>query len=134
TALFSLIGTTYGGDGIKTFALPNLQSRVPLHFGQGPGLSTYALGQVQGNESVTLTTSQMPSHTHAYSPQATTGAGHTGSPAPGPPPRPPGACGPARRPRPTSTRGAPPTRPCRPRRSARAATASRTRTVSPCWR
>jgi microcystin-dependent protein len=81
TALFSLIGTTYGGDGIRTFALPDLRSRVGLHFGQGTGLSPYVLGQVQGFETVTLSITQMPAHNHAYSPQATTGTGNTGSPA-----------------------------------------------------
>jgi microcystin-dependent protein len=80
TALFALIGTTYGGDGIRTFALPNLQSRVGVHIGQGAGLSPYVLGQVGGVEGVTLLTSQLPAHTHAYSPQATTGNGNTGSP------------------------------------------------------
>ena len=64
TALFSLLGTTYGGNGQTTFALPNLQSRVPIHFGQGPGLSAYALGQAAGSESVTLTNAQMPQHNH----------------------------------------------------------------------
>ena len=64
TALFSLIGTYYGGDGISTFALPNLQSRVPIHQGQGVGLSPYNLGQQGGTESVTLTTQQMPQHNH----------------------------------------------------------------------
>ena len=64
TALFSLLGTTYGGNGQTTFALPNLQSRVPIHFGQGPGLSSYDLGQSAGSESVTLTTNQMPQHNH----------------------------------------------------------------------
>ncbi|MDL2351297.1 MAG: tail fiber protein [Pseudomonadota bacterium] len=64
TALFSLLGTTYGGNGQTTFALPNLQSRVPVHFGTGPGLSNYALGQTGGGESVTLTASQLPAHTH----------------------------------------------------------------------
>ncbi len=64
TALFSLLGTTYGGNGQTTFALPNLQSRVPIHAGQGAGLSPYALGQVGGTESVTLTIQQMPSHNH----------------------------------------------------------------------
>src|SRR6185437_13404806 len=62
--LFQLIGTTYGGDGESTFALPNLQSRVPIHMGTGPGLSPYVIGQSGGNESVTLTTQQIPSHTH----------------------------------------------------------------------
>ena len=59
-ALFSLIGTTYGGDGQTTFALPNLQSRIPVHAGLG-----FALGQVGGAETVTLTPSQIPVHTHA---------------------------------------------------------------------
>ena len=58
-ALFNLIGTTYGGDGQTTFALPNLQSRVPVHVGPG-----FALGQTGGAETVTLTTSQIPAHTH----------------------------------------------------------------------
>src|SRR5215467_4310785 len=52
--LFQLIGTTYGGDGVNTFALPNLSGRVPVNQGQGPGLSPYALGQIAGSESVTL--------------------------------------------------------------------------------
>lgn len=58
-ALFTLIGTTYGGDGQETFALPNLQSRIPVHVGPG-----FALGQAAGVESVTLTTSQIPAHSH----------------------------------------------------------------------
>src|SRR5437762_5137132 len=62
-ALFNLIGTTYGGDGQTTFALPNLQSRVPVHVGPG-----FALGQAGGAETVTLTTSQFPAHSHV--PQA----------------------------------------------------------------
>ena len=64
TALFSILGTTYGGNGQTTFGLPNLQSRVPIHFGQGPGLSPYSLGQQAGTETVTLTSQQMPSHNH----------------------------------------------------------------------
>lgn len=64
-ALFVLLGTTYGGDGQETFALPNLQSRVPLHCGTGPAGSTYQLGESGGVEQVTLTTSQIPSHSHA---------------------------------------------------------------------
>jgi microcystin-dependent protein len=64
TALFSLLGTTYGGNGQTTFALPNLQSRWPLHFGQGPGLSAYDLGQQAGSENVTLTINNMPAHQH----------------------------------------------------------------------
>jgi microcystin-dependent protein len=64
--LFNLIGTTYGGDGQTTFALPDLQSRVPVHAGQGPGLSqNYQLGEKGGVESVTLTTNQIPLHNHA---------------------------------------------------------------------
>jgi microcystin-dependent protein len=62
-ALFTLIGTTYGGDGESTFALPNLQSRVPIHMGAQAGI-TYTIGEAQGVESVTLTTQQIPSHTH----------------------------------------------------------------------
>jgi microcystin-dependent protein len=62
-ALFALIGTTYGGDGQTTFNLPNLSSRVPMHQGTGGG-NNYVLGQMAGQESVTLTTPQMPSHTH----------------------------------------------------------------------
>jgi len=64
TALFSLLGTTYGGNGQTTFALPNLQSRWPLHFGQSPGLSAYDLGQAAGTESTTLTVGTMPAHNH----------------------------------------------------------------------
>lgn len=64
TALFSLIGTYYGGDGVTTFALPNLQSRVAIHQGQGVGLSPYVVGQVGGNENITLTSQQMPQHNH----------------------------------------------------------------------
>jgi microcystin-dependent protein len=63
-ALYQLIGTTYGGDGQSTFAVPDLRARVPLHQGQGPGLSAYALGQTAGSETVTLTVQQMPSHFH----------------------------------------------------------------------
>jgi microcystin-dependent protein len=64
TALFSLLGTTYGGDGVTSFALPDLRGRVPISTGQAPGLQNYALGQTGGQESVTLTTAQMPAHTH----------------------------------------------------------------------
>lgn len=62
--LFVLLSTTYGGDGVSTFGLPNLQGTVPVHQGTGLGLTTRALGQASGSESVTLTTSQMPAHTH----------------------------------------------------------------------
>lgn len=64
TALFSLFGTTYGGDGKTTFGLPNLQSRIPLQAGQGPGLSPYSLGDQVGAENVTLTLSELAAHTH----------------------------------------------------------------------
>lgn len=64
TALFSLLGTTYGGDGQSTFALPNLQGAVALHHGQGPGLAAYQLGQAGGQETVTLTAAEMPAHSH----------------------------------------------------------------------
>jgi len=66
TALFSLLGTTYGGDGKSTFALPDLQGSTPLHPGQGPGLSLYDLGQQGGTEFVTLLQSEMPLHTHGF--------------------------------------------------------------------
>ena len=62
--LFQLIGTTYGGDGEETFNLPNLASRVPIHMGQGPDGTTYQLGEMAGTESETLTTQQIPNHTH----------------------------------------------------------------------
>lgn len=63
--LFVLIGTTYGGDGESTFNLPNLQSRVPMHFGNGPDGVTYQMAEAAGVESVTLTMQQIPNHTHA---------------------------------------------------------------------
>ncbi len=64
TALFSILGTTYGGDGRTTFALPDLRGRVPMHAGNGPGLTSRRLGQRAGSETHTLSASQMPSHTH----------------------------------------------------------------------
>ena len=73
-ALFNLIGTTYGGDGQTTFALPNLQSRVPIHVGPG-----FALGQSGGAETVTLTTSQIPAHSHVA--QANSNQGTASTPA-----------------------------------------------------
>jgi microcystin-dependent protein len=62
--LFNLIGTTYGGDGQQTFALPDLRGRLPIHMGQGGGLSNYVIGQAGGTENVTLTTNQIPAHNH----------------------------------------------------------------------
>lgn len=64
TALFSLLGTNYGGNGTSTFGLPNLQGSVPIHMGQGVGLSSYSVGESSGTPTVTLTQGQMPSHTH----------------------------------------------------------------------
>lgn len=72
TALFSLLGTTYGGNGQTTFALPDLRGRVSLHQGQGPGLTPRSLGEVSGSETVTLISSQMPQHNHIVN--ANTGA------------------------------------------------------------
>jgi len=65
TALFSLLGTIYGGDGRTTFALPDLRGRSMINFGQGAGLSNYSIGHRAGQETVTLNTSQIPSHNHA---------------------------------------------------------------------
>ncbi|HYQ86708.1 MAG TPA: tail fiber protein [Bacteroidota bacterium] len=67
TALFSLLGTTYGGDGRSTFALPDLQGCAPLHFGQGPGLSLRDLGERAGSDTVTLLQTEIPAHTHGVS-------------------------------------------------------------------
>jgi len=78
TALFSLLGTTYGGNGTSNFQLPNLQGRVPIHQGQGAGLSPYVLGETLGVESVTLLSSQMPSHAHLVN--ANKEAGTTATP------------------------------------------------------
>src|SRR5437762_2572641 len=64
TALFSLLGTTYGGDGKSNFALPNMQGNAPMHPGQGPGLSLHDLGETGGSDTVALLESEMPSHSH----------------------------------------------------------------------
>jgi microcystin-dependent protein len=72
-ALFTLIGTTYGGDGQETFALPNLQSRIPIHQGKGTDGVTYMLAEAAGTETVTLTTQQIPSHNHAMLANQNTG-------------------------------------------------------------
>lgn len=77
--LFSLLGTTYGGDGQSTFGVPDLRGRVPVHQGQGPGLSNYVIGQVAGTETVTVLPGQMPAHTHTL--VATSGAATAVTPA-----------------------------------------------------
>lgn len=76
--LFTLIGTTYGGDGVTTFALPDMRGRLPIHQGQAPGGSNFVLGQRSGTETVTLTAGQMPMHTHFVS--VTGAAATTGTP------------------------------------------------------
>lgn len=76
--LFQLIGTTYGGDGESTFNLPNLASRVPIHMGTGPDGTTYQIGEMAGTEQETLTTQQIPSHTHPL--VASTGPGNLNAP------------------------------------------------------
>jgi microcystin-dependent protein len=89
TALFSLLGTMYGGNGTQNFALPDLRSRVPVGVGQGPGLSLYNIGQAGGTENVTLTTSTLAAHTHSATPAglsaavpAVTTTGTTNQPSP----------------------------------------------------
>ena len=79
TALFSLLGTTYGGDGRTNFALPNLQGAAPLQAGQGPGLSLRDLGEVGGEPAVTLLSTEMPAHSHT--PQCNSGSGDLNTPA-----------------------------------------------------
>jgi microcystin-dependent protein len=73
-ALFSLLGTFYGGNGTQTFALPNLQGRIPIHQGQGLGLSLYSIGQAGGTEFVTLQQNQMPQHNHLVSASGNAGS------------------------------------------------------------
>jgi microcystin-dependent protein len=82
TALFSLLGTTYGGDGRSTFALPNMIDAAPMHPGQGPGLSLYDLGQQGGSQTVTLIESEIPAHSHNVQVKATPPPGNAGSPDP----------------------------------------------------
>lgn len=81
TALFSILGTTYGGNGQTTFGLPDFRGRVAVGTGQGPGLSPYVLGQLGGTETVTLTVQQMPSHNHLMN--ANEGNGKSQNPANG---------------------------------------------------
>jgi microcystin-dependent protein len=84
-ALFALIGTTYGGDGVQTFNLPDLRGRIPVGTGQGGGLPNVVLGQSSGSESVTMSTSQMPGHNHlgtaTIATPALAGAGTVGTPS-----------------------------------------------------
>ena len=80
-ALFSILGTTYGGNGVQNFALPDLRGRVPIHAGSGNGLSPISLGQAAGSETVTLTPSQLASHNHPFNAQAQTA--NANIPAPG---------------------------------------------------
>ena len=79
TALFSLLGTTFGGNGQNTFALPNLAGRSPIGTGNGPGLTPRVLGEMAGTETITILSSQMPQHTHLIT--ANSGAGTTGAPS-----------------------------------------------------
>ncbi len=81
TALFSLLGTTYGGNGTATFALPDLRGRVAINWGQGPGLSQYVIGQIAGSETVTLLANQLPAHSHPVN--CSSGGGTQASPADG---------------------------------------------------
>ena len=83
TALFSLIGTTFGGNGQTTFALPDLRGRWPNSSGQGPGLSSYDLGQVGGSETTTITVNQMPGHNHNSTSPAVLTDGNSPDPAAG---------------------------------------------------
>jgi microcystin-dependent protein len=101
TALFSLLGTTYGGNGKSNFALPDLEGRAPMHPGQGPGLSLHDLGETGGSETVTLLESEIPAHSHSWqasnaegiaqSPVGNLVAGGTGGIAMYAPPPPPGS-------------------------------------------
>jgi len=81
TALFSILGVTFGGNGQTTFALPNYQGRLPMHWGSGPGLSPHTLGESAGSETVTLLSTQMPMHNHTLS--ASTAAGASDDPTGG---------------------------------------------------
>lgn len=83
SALYALIGTTYGGDGQTTFGLPDLQGRSPVGQGNGPGLTPTVIGQVYGQESVTLTTGQIPGHSHSVKGQAGPGLATTADPTGG---------------------------------------------------
>nr|WP_315150741.1 tail fiber protein [uncultured Flavobacterium sp.] len=81
TALFSLLGTTYGGNGTTNFALPDLRDRMAIGAGQGPGLSTIALGQSDGSTTSTLVTANLPAHTHSVDIKASSSVGNTSVPS-----------------------------------------------------
>jgi len=80
-ALFSLIGTTYGGDGQTTFALPNLQAKVAVGAGQGPGLSNYVMGQTGGSNTITYGVNNLPAHSHTFAPQSSRDVGNADNPS-----------------------------------------------------
>ena len=82
TALFSLLGTNYGGNGTSNYALPNLQGQVPMHPGQGPGLSPHVLGETGGSETVTLLEPELPSHNHNVQVKNTAPPASNGAPGP----------------------------------------------------
>ncbi len=75
--LFQLIGTSFGGDGQSTFALPDLRGRLPIHFGTGPSLSTFTLAETGGAEEITLTVNQIPAHSHGFGANDSAGGGTT---------------------------------------------------------
>jgi microcystin-dependent protein len=78
-ALFAILGTAHGGDGVRTFGLPDLRGRIPIHWGQGPGLPPYILGELGGTESTTILANNLPLHNHSM--QVYNGAGGIGTPA-----------------------------------------------------
>lgn len=81
TAVFAIVGTTFGGDGVTTFGVPDLRGRSPLHIGQGPGTSSFSIGEMSGQENVTLTANNLPSHNHPLTlTGASSSAGASGNP------------------------------------------------------
>lgn len=80
SALFAILGTTYGGDGVSTFALPNLQGRVPEHWGTGPGLPTVTIGESAGSNNVSILISNLPQHAHPVVPRCSSDAGISNTP------------------------------------------------------
>ena len=83
SALFAILGTTYGGDGVTTFALPNLQGRVPEHWGTGPGLPTVTIGESGGSNNVSILVSNLPQHSHPVVPPCSSDAGTSTTPVNG---------------------------------------------------